>query len=147
MMVLGFVTFSVATAALLVGLGGDLAGDDRAPVSDDPTTKVARALLGPIHDEPGDTPGGSMHQQDDPGPTWLVAVRSPGIVATHNGSVSQPESSPTRGPPGEAAVRHVVPAPSRFAKSPLDPPHRVRNGCGPPTCSARFITRTQETAP
>ena len=115
-------------------------------MSDDPTTKLARALLGPTHDEPGDTPGGSMHQQDDSGPTPLVAVRSLGIGATDNRSVSQPESSPTRGPPGEGAVRLVVPAPSRFDNTSLDPPTAFRYGRGPPTCSARFITRTQETA-
>ena len=113
MTVPGFVTLSLATAALLVGLGGDLAGEDRAPVSDDPSTKVAGALLGPTHDEPGDTPGGSMHQQDDPGPTRLVAVRSLGVGATHNGSVSQPESSPTRGPRGEmSSVSSSPPRPA-----------------------------------
>jgi hypothetical protein len=120
MMALGFVTVSVATAALLVGLGGDLAGDDRAPVSDDPTTKVARALLGPTPDEPmGDGSAGSMRAQDDAGATPLVAVTSLGISETHHGSVSQPESSSSRGPPGEATVRHVVPAASRPASTTL----------------------------
>lgn len=119
-MVLGIVTYSLATAALLVGLGSDLAGEDRPPVSADPTTRLERALLGPTQDEPkGDAPAGSGRPQDDAGPTRLVAVMSLGIAATHHGSLSQPESSPTRGPPGEAAIRHVLPAPPRPASTTL----------------------------
>ena len=114
MMLPRFVALSLATVALLVGLGGDLAGGDRAPVSDDPRERLERALLAPTQDEPmGDVPAGSMRAQDEAGPTPLVAVTSLGIAGTHHGSVSQPESTPPRGPPDEAAVRHVVPAPSR----------------------------------
>ena len=120
MMLPWLVTLSLATVALLVGLGGDLAGGDRAPVSDDPRERFERALLAPTQDEPmGDVPAGSMRAQDDAGPTLLVAMTSLGIVGTHHGSVSQPESSSPRGPPGEAAVRHVVPAASRPASTAL----------------------------
>ena len=96
MMVLGVVTYSLATAALLVGLGSDLAGEDRAPVSDDPTTRLERALLGPTQDEPtGDAPAGSGRPQDDAGPTRLVAVMSLGIAATQ---AESPAPAASRGP-------------------------------------------------
>lgn len=119
-----FVSLSLAAVALLVGLGSDLAGEGRAPVSDDPSERLERGLLAPTQDEPmGDVPAGSMRAQDDAGPTPPVAVTSLGIAGAHHGSVSQPESSPPRGPPGEAAVRHVVPAVSRPASTTLRSTH------------------------
>ena len=114
----GFVTLWLATAALLVGLGSDLGAEDRGPVSDDPTTRLENALLGTTQDEPvGDAPAGPMLPQGDAGPTRLGALTLLGTAAAHPGSVSQAESSSPRGPPGERAIRQVVPAPSRPAST------------------------------
>ena len=114
------VTLWLATAALLVGLGSDLDTEDRGPVSDDPTTRLERALVGPTQDEPvGDAPAGPLLPQGDAGATRLGVVSLLGIAAAYHERVSRPESSPTRGPPGEPAGRRVVPAPSRPASTTL----------------------------
>jgi len=112
------VASSLATAVLLLGLGSDLGAEDRALVSDDPTTRLERALPGSTQDEAvGDGPAGSVRPADHAGPTRLGALPLLGFAANHHGSVSRPESSPPRGPPGERAILPVVPAPSRPAST------------------------------
>ena len=151
----------IATLVLLAGLGSDLGAEDRAPVSDDPVTRIEGALPGSLQDEPvGDTPDASGLPQGDAGPTRLGALALVGVLAARRGPVNRLGSSPTRGPPGEpgpsAVSFPIVPSPSRIDKTPLDPPHRWSTGRGPPrlrstpTCvprSARLTTRAQETEP
>ena len=120
MMVPRLVALSLATAALLVGLGGDLAGGTARPCLTIPG-KVERALLAPTHDEPRGYAGRSMRAAGRRGPD--PARR--GEVARDRGDPPRVRGSAgvvvARGPPGEASSvssfpPRPVPLRQRFAR-------------------------------
>ena len=136
MMVSRFAAPWIATAALLVGFGSVLAAEERAPVSDDPVTRLESELPGSPQDDPvGATPDVPVLPQSDDGPIRLGALAFIGVLAARRGPMNRFDSSPSRGPPGHPgppAISFPL-ALSRIDNTPLDPPHRWNTGRGPPT--------------
>jgi hypothetical protein len=158
----------VATAVLLVGLGSDPGGGpewdsrgagDRAPVADDPVSRLERTLVASASAEPvWDTPDAPSLSQADRGPAPLGGLLLIGAVARRRRAATRLASSSPRGPPGRPGppIASFPLVPSRIDNIPLDLPYRWSSGRGPPascprsTCvprSARLTTRAQETEP
>jgi hypothetical protein len=90
MTILRLVTPWLVAAAVLVGLGSDPGAEDRAPVSDDPVTRIESGLPISPEDKMGDEPG-SAHR-------FL-----PGPSRSHN----IPLDPPTAGAPAVVCPRAV----------------------------------------